>query len=91
MFLMGVGGALNPCVGYVYIMEIVSKKYETNIVILSQIGEGLPTLIGPLYFMYIGTEWRPLVSMGVIVSVISVVMVYWIIESPRYLYSKGKY
>lgn len=26
MFLMGIGAALNPCVGYVYVMELVPKK-----------------------------------------------------------------
>ena len=35
MFLMGVVASLNPCVGYVYLMEIVPRKYETLIVTLS--------------------------------------------------------
>lgn len=35
MFLMGVAAALNPCVGYVYIMEVVEKKHETTIITLS--------------------------------------------------------
>jgi hypothetical protein len=35
MFLMGVAAALNPCVGYVYILEIVQKKYEATIITLS--------------------------------------------------------
>jgi hypothetical protein len=91
MFLMGVAAALNPCVGYVYVMEITQKRYEANVITLSQIGEGIPTLIGPLYFMFISTSWKPLVMMGTIVSLISTIMVFWVIESPRYLYSKGMY
>jgi MFS family permease len=35
MFLMGVSAALNPCVGYVYIMEIVPKQYEATIITLT--------------------------------------------------------
>lgn len=34
MFLMGVSAALNPCVGYVYIMEVVEKRHETLIITL---------------------------------------------------------
>ena len=55
MFLMGVAAALNPCVGYVYILEVVSKQHEAKIITLSQIGEGIPTLIGPLYFMFVSS------------------------------------
>jgi MFS family permease len=89
MFLMGVAAALNPCVGYVYIMEIAEKKHETLVITLSQIGEGIPTLIGPLYFMFVGTSWKPLVIMGTFVSLMSTILVFWVIESPRYLYSIG--
>lgn len=35
MFMMGVAAALNPCVGYVYILEVVSKKHEATIITLS--------------------------------------------------------
>ena len=35
MFMMGVAAALNPCVGYVYIMEIAEKKRETLVITLS--------------------------------------------------------
>ena len=52
---MGVAAALNPCVGYVYILEVVSKRNEAFIITLSQIGEAIPTLVGPLYFMYISS------------------------------------
>ena len=48
-------------------------------------------MIGPLYFMWIGTQWEPLVIMGTLVSLISTIMVFWVIESPRYLYSCGEY
>ena len=91
MFLMGVAASLNPCVAYVYLLEVVEKRQETIVITLSSIGEGLPTLIGPLYFMYVGTYWKPLIVMGTAVSAISTLMVPWIIESPIYLYSKGKY
>lgn len=33
--MMGIAAALNPCVGYVYIMEITSKNYEANLVTLT--------------------------------------------------------
>lgn len=39
--------------------------------------------------MFVGSYWRPLVIMGVICSLIATVMVYWIIESPRWLFNKG--
>lgn len=35
MFLMGVAAALNPCVGYVYVLEVVSKKHEALIITLT--------------------------------------------------------
>ena len=85
---MGVGAALNPCIGYVYVMEIVPRKHQAVAITLTQIGEGIPTLIAPLYFMYVSTYWQPLIIMGIIVSLISNVMMFWLIESPRYLYSK---
>ena len=87
---MGMGAALNPCVGYVYVMELVPRNRQTTVITLTQIGEGIPTLIGPLYFMYGSTDWKPLVIMGLVISVISNIMVFWTIESPRFLYSKGE-
>ena len=90
MFLMGVACALNPCVAYVYVMEVVPKKDETLIITLTQIGEAIPTIVGPLYFMYVNTYWQPLIVMGSTISVISTVLVFWTIESPRYLLSSGQ-
>ena len=89
MFLMGVSAALNPCVAYVYVMEVVPKKDETFIMTMTQIGEAIPTLVGPLYFMYVSTHWQPLLVMGSFIALISTVLVFWIIESPRYLHSTG--
>ncbi|CDW84962.1 solute carrier family member 5 [Stylonychia lemnae] len=91
MFLMGIVGAINPCVGYVYIMEIVMKKHQTISVTIAQVGEGLAAICGPLYFMYIGNRWEPMIYIGTIISLISSVMVLWIKESPRYLASKGQF
>eukprot|EP00347_Sterkiella_histriomuscorum_P011630 403371714 len=60
MFMMGISAALNPCVGYPYIMEIIEKRHETLVITLSQIGEGIPTIIGPIYFMAYGKTWQAL-------------------------------
>ncbi len=91
MFFMGMVAALNPCVGYVYIMEIVEKKRETLITTIAQVAESVPVLIGPLYFMYVGNRWEPLVIMGTFVSFVSAVMVFWVEESPRYLLATKQY
>jgi len=47
MFLLGLSASLNPCIGYVYLMEIVHSKHTTLVITLAQIGEGIPTLLGP--------------------------------------------
>jgi hypothetical protein len=39
--------------------------------------------------MFIGNHWQPLIEMGTFVSLVSTIMVIWVIESPRYLYSSG--
>lgn len=57
MFMMGISAALNPCVGYPYLMEIIEKKHETLVITLSQIGEGIPTIVAPIYFMARGKTW----------------------------------
>lgn len=41
--------------------------------------------------MFIGRNWEPLVIMGTVVSFISTIMLFWVIESPRYLYSSGEF
>lgn len=87
MFLIGLGAALNLCVGYVYIMEIQEKKHETSVISYSQIGEGVPTLVGPLYFMLLSNSWEPLIGIGTCVSAATMVLSYWVIESPRFLYA----
>lgn len=41
--------------------------------------------------MFISNSWEPLVVMGTVVSLISTIMLFWVIESPWYLYSCGEF
>jgi len=53
--------------------------------------EIVPNFIGPIYFRFISKNWIYLQIVGVSLSAISAVLIWFLPESPRFLYVKHRY
>ena len=53
--------------------------------------EIIPAFMGPLYFRYISKNWIFLELVGVLLSAVSAITIWFLPESPIYLHSKKRY
>ena len=72
-------------VGYVYLMEMLPKKAQTNVTSGWNVQEAMIYVIGTLYFWQISKHWFWYCLVGYIWNIISVIFLVWMPESPRYL------
>lgn len=56
-FFNGASAAINTCVTYNYILEFLPKRWKPVFSTLFFAGMILPTVLYPLYFMYISKNW----------------------------------
>ncbi|CDW87221.1 solute carrier family member 5 [Stylonychia lemnae] len=90
MFVLGALAAINIGICFAYNIEIVEKKHEVLVISLNSLGMGLAGLFVPLYFIFIGKTWQPIIYAATLASMISTLMVFNIKESPRFLSAKLK-
>ena len=77
-------------VGYVYLTEMMPKKAQTHVTSGWNVQEGMIYVIGTLYFWKVSKHWFWYCLIGYIWNIISVVLLVWMPESPRYLVSVGR-
>ena len=90
-FGTGMMSSIRVNIGYVYLMELMPKKMQTPVTSGRNVLEALIFVFATLYFWQINKHWIYFVLIGYIWNIISVVGMYWMPESPRYLLNVGKY
>ena len=90
-FSFGFLSSIRITVGYVYIMELLPKKFQTPITSIWNIQEVSIYCLAVIYFWKISTHWFWFVLIGAIWQVISIFMLFFMPESPRYLVTAGRY
>lgn len=78
-------------IGYVYLMELMPKKAQTPVTSGRNVLEAFIFVLATLYFWQINKHWIYFVLIGYSWNIISVIGMYWMPESPRYLLNVGKY
>ena len=53
--------------------------------------DGLTLAVSALYFMYVSNHWKPLYSFSVVLTLIGLIMLTCLPESPKFLVAKQRY
>jgi MFS family permease len=92
-----VAAFLGPCVigrmacGFLLLMELVPKRYQTWVGTALMVTEGASQIIWTIYFVTISKNAFYFVYFTVGLNVIAAVGAFYIVESPRYLYGMEKF
>ena len=89
-FSFGFLSSIRISVGYIYMMELLPRKAQTPTTTLWNMQEALIYLVAVIYFWKISTHCFWYVLVGAIWQVISVIMLFFMPESPRYLITAGR-
>ena len=73
------------------ISEYVDVRYKNAVATYLLVFDVLSGIIASAYFEYISKNWIYLQIFGVIISGISAAVSLFILESPEYLYSYGRF
>ena len=90
-FTFGFSSSIRVTVGYVYIMELLPKKAQTPITSFWNIQEVSIYMLAVIYYWQFNASWFWFVLIGVVFQVISIIMLLFMPESPRYLVTAGRY
>ena len=90
-FSVGAMSSIRVNVGYVYLMELLPKKAQTPVTSGRNVLEAFIYVLATLYFWQVSKHWFYYVFIGYTWNIISVIGMYWMPESPRYLLNVGKY
>ena len=91
LFTFGFINSLRTNVGYIYMIELMPKKWETFIGTFWNCVEGLIYLQATIFFYYISKNWLNFVLIGYFLQIFSTIFVWLLPESPIYLLNKGRY
>lgn len=92
-----VAAFLGPCVigrmacGFLLLMELVPKKYQTWVGTALMVSEGASQIIWTIYFVTISKNAFFFVYFTVFLNFIAAVGAFYIVESPRYLFGMEKF
>ena len=90
-FLFGALSSVRMNIGYVYLMEMLPEKWQTPITSIWNVQEAFIYVLATLYFWKISTHWFYFVVIGLGFNIISVVLLFFLPESPRYLVTVKKF
>lgn len=76
---------------YINISEYVHFKYSEIVLMWLLVFESLATIIGDIYFKYISNHWIWLHVFATSIGALAIFGVYFIPESPEYLYNFYKF
>ena len=90
-FLFGALSSVRMNIGYVYLMEMLPEKWQTPITSIWNVQEAFIYVLATLYFWKISTHWFYFVVIGLGFNIISVIGLFFLPESPRYLVTVKKF
>ena len=91
MALLGfsLGGSITAC--SIYTQEFLLKRHRSIVLAISATIEGLSLFFVGLYFLYITKDWRYWYAVITAIQVVIIVGLFWLPESPDFLFAKGRF
>ena len=89
-FGFGAASSIRINIGYIYLMEVLPKKAQTPVTSGWNVQEAAIYVAATIYFWKISKHWQYFLLIGWIFNVISVVLLFFMPESPRWLIQVGK-
>ena len=90
-FTIGLLSSIRVQVGYVYLLELMPKKGQTPVTSIWNVQEVMIYVLAIIYFWKISTHWFWFCLFGLVFQSVSVILMFWVPESPRFLITSGKY
>lgn len=78
-------------ISYPYLFEFLMPKYRTYALAFLLMFDASFYITGSLYFRYISKEWVYYQYYGLVLSILALVGLYYVPETPKFLYSMKKY
>ena len=77
--------------GYVYMVELMPKKAHAAVTATYNVMDSFIYVVAILYFWTISIDWFWYCLIGFVWQLVSLVLLLWVPESPRYLIKAGKF
>jgi MFS family permease len=90
IFIFGMSAAPRYSISYVYALELVSSEYETFYGMLCMTVDSISMILFGFYFYYIKDMNGILYFLAIIQTAAIIFLIYYVPESPKYLYDKGE-
>ena len=91
IFVIGLAMPPRVFVGYIYAMEFlpIDKTQSSTGIIMGN--DGLIPAIGALWFMVVSKDWKTIYSFATVLLYLTMIIVFTMPESPKFLLAMGKY
>lgn len=90
-FLTGLTQAGKFSMAHVYIQELMPVRQRTSAGTIIQFFDASSLILIALYNRYVSNEWLPFQALGAMITTICFFALVIVPESPKWLYSKGRY
>jgi MFS family permease len=89
VFLAGGTVISTTGVNFVYLLEFLSEKWRPSVATLFQLCIVSVLALQSLYFQYVSTDYRGIIYISIVTSIIVIVFLLYWDESPEYLLKAG--
>lgn len=76
---------------HVYLQELMPQRYKTTSGLFVQFADSVSLILVALYNRYVSRHWIYFQALGMSLTFLSLVTLAVIPDSPKYLYSKGRF
>ncbi|CDW81726.1 solute carrier family member 5 [Stylonychia lemnae] len=78
-------------IAYIYMLELIPSKFGTYLSTLACIADGFTTILISLYFRFVSINWIYFQIFGLSMTFVSCFALFFLPESPKYLWSAKKF
>lgn len=91
IFFFGMGGVGRSSISYLYMQEFLPQDKQTLVGTILQLNNGFVAVYTVLYYWFISNYWIPIQIFGGVLTAISMIGVWFLPESPKFLITKKRY
>jgi MFS family permease len=77
--------------GFLLLMELVPKKTSSTVGAALMVCQGSVLIYWSIYFVWIGSNAKYMLGLGVILNFVTAILSFFIPESPKYLFGKERF